>query len=103
MRLVNVDPTTARTQFIAAVNAPGGLIASNADNAQMVWPGDGVYDNPWAVNNRTRDDHRVSDRLMNEMLPVGDPRVPVYAQPTLANPNVYAGLPNALTAAQAAT
>jgi len=103
MRLANVDPTTARTQLNAAISAPGGLIASNADNAQMVWPGDGVYDNPWAANNRTRDDHRLSDRLMNEMLPVNDPRVPVYAQPTLANANVYAGMPNALTAAQAAT
>lgn len=103
MRLANVDPTTAKAELAAAIAAPGGLIASNADNAQMVWPGDGVYDNPWAANNRTRDDHRLSDRLLNEMVPVGDPRVPVYAQPTLANPNVYAGLANALTAAQAAT
>ena len=101
MRLANVDPTTARAQLTAAMAAPGGLIASNADNAKMAWPGDGVYDNPWAVNNRTRDDHRLSDRLMNEMLPVNDPRVPVYAQPTLGNSNVYAGMPNALTAAQA--
>src|SRR5215211_701536 len=103
MRLANVDPTTAKAQLAAAIAAPGGLLASIADNAQIVWPGDGVYDNPWAANNRTRDDHRVSDRLMNEMLPVGDPRVSVYAQPTLANPNVYAGLANGLTAAQAAT
>ncbi|MDO8502777.1 MAG: SusD/RagB family nutrient-binding outer membrane lipoprotein [Gemmatimonadaceae bacterium] len=103
MRLANVDPTTARAQLNAAISAPGGLIQSNADNAQMRWPGDGVYDNPWAANNRTRDDHRLSDRLMNEMLPVNDPRVPVYAQPTLANSNVYAGMPNALTASQAAT
>lgn len=112
MRLVNVDPTKARTELLAAISAAGGLIQSNADNAQMAWPGDGVYDNPWAVNNRTRDDHRLSDRLMNEMVPVGDPRVAVYAQPTLcfqnpsgtgcpANPAQYAGMPNALTAAQA--
>jgi hypothetical protein len=112
MRLANVDPTTARTQLNAAISAPGGLLQSNADNAQMNWPGDGVYDNPWAVNNRTRDDHRLSDRLMNEMVPVGDPRVAVYAQPTLcflnpagtgcpANPPQFAGMPNALTAAQA--
>jgi hypothetical protein len=111
MRLANVDPTTARTQLTAAMNAPGGLIQSNAENAKMAWPGDGVYDNPWAVNNRTRDDHRLSDRLMNEMVPFGDPRVAVYAQPTLcfqqggsgcpANPAPYAGMPNALTAAQA--
>ena len=112
MRLANVDPTTARAQLTAAMSAPGGLIQSNAGNAKMAWPGDGVYDNPWAVNNRTRDDHRLSDRLMNEMVPVNDPRVAVYAQPTLcfqnptgtgcpANPPQFAGMPNALTAAQA--
>lgn len=114
MRLANVDPATAQAQLAAAIAAPGGLIASNADNAQMNWPGDGVYDNPWAANNRTRDDHRLSDRLMNEMLPVNDPRVSVYAQPTLCfqnpaatgcppNPPQYAGMPNALTASDAAT
>lgn len=112
MRLANVDPTTARAQLTAAMGAAGGLIQSNAGNARMAWPGDGVYDNPWAVNNRTRDDHRLSDRLMNEMLPVNDPRIAVYAQPTLcfqnptgtgcpANPPQFAGMPNALTAAQA--
>jgi hypothetical protein len=101
MRLANIDPVKARAQLTAAIAAPGGLIASNADNARMVWPGDGVYDNPWAVNNQTRDDHRLSDRLMGQMLPFNDPRVPVYAQPTLADANVYAGMPNALTASDA--
>jgi len=114
IRLANVDAATAQAQLIAAINAPGGLIASNADNAQVAWPGDGVYDNPWSENNRGRDDHRLSDRLMNEMIPVNDPRVPVYAQPTLcflnpagtgcpANPPQFAGMPNALTATDAAT
>ncbi|MDP9206282.1 MAG: SusD/RagB family nutrient-binding outer membrane lipoprotein [Gemmatimonadota bacterium] len=114
MRLANVDPATAKAQLAAAIAAPGGLIASNADNAKMNWPGDGVYDNPWAANNRSRDDHRLSDRLMGQMLPYNDPRVPVYAQPTLcwqdptktgcpANPPKYAGMPNGLTASDAAT
>ncbi|MDP9278711.1 MAG: SusD/RagB family nutrient-binding outer membrane lipoprotein [Gemmatimonadota bacterium] len=114
MRLANVDPATAQAQLAAAIAAPGGLIASNADNAQLVWPGDGVYDNPWAANNRTRDDHRLSEHLLNEMIPVNDPRVAVYAQPTLcylnpaatgcpASPAQYAGMPNALTATDAAT
>lgn len=106
IRLANVDQVGARRELAAAIAAPGGLIASNADNAQMVWPGDGIYNNPWAVNNRTRDDHRLSDRLMGQMLPYNDPRVPVYAQPTLAsatNPTAprYAGMPNALTASDA--
>jgi hypothetical protein len=114
MRLANKDPATAQAQINAAMTAPGGVLASNADNAQMKWPGDGIYDNPWAVNNRTRDDHRLSDRLMNQMIPVSDPRVAVYAQPTLCfqnpsgtgcpvNPPKYAGMPNALTAGEAAT
>lgn len=112
IRLANVDATTARTELTAAINAPGGLMASNADNAQMNWPGDGIYDNPWAANNRTRDDHRLSDRLMGQMIPVSDPRVAVYAQQTLcfqdpsktgcpANPPEFAGMPNALTASDA--
>lgn len=101
MRLANVDATKARAEITAAMAAPGGLIASNADNARMVWPGDGVYDNPWSANNQGRDDHRLSDRLMGQMLPYNDPRVPVYAQPTLADPTVYAGMPNGLTASQA--
>jgi hypothetical protein len=114
MRLANVDPATAQAELAAAIAAPGGLIASNADNAQLNWPGDGVYNNPWSVNNQGRDDHRLSDRLLNEMVPVNDPRVAVYAQPTLcflnpaatgcpASPPQYAGMPNALTATDAAT
>jgi len=102
MRLANVDAVKARAELAAAIAAPGGLLQSNADNAQMDWPGDGVYDNPWSANHQTRDDHRLSQTLMNEMVPVNDPRVPVYAQPTLEDPNVYAGMPNGLTAAQAA-
>jgi hypothetical protein len=108
MRLANKDPAKAQAELNAAIAAPGGLIASNADNARIAWPGDGVYNNPWSVNNNGRDDHRMSDRLMNQMVPFNDPRVPVYAQPTVcfavpttagcpAGSPQYAGMPNALT------
>ncbi|MEO7822740.1 MAG: SusD/RagB family nutrient-binding outer membrane lipoprotein [Gemmatimonadaceae bacterium] len=108
MRLANIDAAKAQAQLTAAIGAPGGLMASNADNAQMDWPGGGVYDNPWSVNNQTRDDHRLSNRLMGQMLPHNDPRVPVYAQPTLASGTdplapEYAGMPNGLTATEAGT
>lgn len=103
LRLANVDATKARAEFQAAVAAPGGLLASNADNARMTWPGNGVYDNPWAVNFQTRDDHRISDRMMNIMEASNDPRIPVYAQPTEANPADYEGAPNALSQGTAAT
>lgn len=99
LQLVNVDAATTRTQLAAAFAAPGGVFASNADNAALVWPGDGVYNNPWAQNFATRDDHRVSQVLMNLMKANNDPRIPIYAQP--APGGVYVGAPNALTAANA--
>jgi hypothetical protein len=97
MQLVNVDPATAGTQIQAALAAPGGVFASNSDMATFAWPGDGVYNNPWSVNFQSRDDHRMSQTLMNVMLASGDPRIPVFAQPTTADPTKYAGMPNGLT------
>jgi hypothetical protein len=102
LRLINVDPTTANTQLTAAFNAPGGVFQSNADNAVFKWPGDGVYDNPWAVNFKTRDDHRMSNTIINLLQGNSDPRLPIFAQPTPANPAVYAGSPNGISPARAA-
>ncbi|MEO8194873.1 MAG: SusD/RagB family nutrient-binding outer membrane lipoprotein [Gemmatimonadales bacterium] len=101
LQLVNVDAATARAQLTAAFAAPGGVFTSNDDNAQLSWPGDGIYNNPWAANFSTRDDHRVSQVLMNLMKANNDPRIPVYAQP-VPGEGVYRGAPNALTAANAA-
>ena len=102
LRIVNVNPTKASTELAAAFTDPGGVFTSNADNAVLHWPGDGIYNNPWSDNFQTRDDHRMSDRLMNIMVDtltgtVIDPRVRIYAMPTSANPSRYAGMPNALT------
>ena len=102
LRLINVDPATANTQLTAAFNAPGGVFQSNTDNAVFKWPGDGVYDNPWAVNFKTRDDHRMSNTIMALLLGNSDPRTPIFAQPTPANPAVYAGSPNGISPARAA-
>jgi hypothetical protein len=99
--LVNVDPATATAQLRAAFTAPGGLITSNADNALLRWPGDGVYDNPWAGFFRSRDDNRLSQTLVNPMLAMNDPRLPVYAQPLPGTTNTYAGMPNGLSASAA--
>ena len=95
MRIVNVDPATAQSQFEAAVAAPGGLITSNADAPKFKWPGDGVYDNPWATNFKTRDDHRLSNRLTAVLGATSDPRLPVYGMPVKTGG--FAGLQNALT------
>jgi len=103
MRLINVDPAAAASELQKALGGPGGTFRSNADNAVMRWPGDGIFNNSWSDNFKTRDDHRISQTLMNAMLANNDPRIPVYAQPTVADPTKYAGMPNGLVATQAAT
>jgi hypothetical protein len=103
LRLINVDPATAASELQKALGGPGGVFRSNADNAVMRWPGDGAFNNPWSDNFKGRDDHRMSQTLMNIMLANNDPRIPIYAQPTVADPTKYAGMPNGLVATQAAT
>jgi len=107
MQIVNKDPATASTQIAAALAAPGGVFTSNADNATVDWPGDGVYNNPWSDNFAGRDDHRMSQTFMNLMLGMNDPRIPVFAQPTSRDTTInpafanYAGMPNGLVQATA--
>jgi hypothetical protein len=96
LRIVNADPPKADAELRKAFTAPGGVFRSNADNAELHWPGDGVTDNSWANTFKTRDDHRLSKTLMNIMLADNDPRIPIYAQPTVADPTKYAGMPNGL-------
>ena len=103
MQLVNVEPATTDKELRAAIAAPGGLFASNDDNARLNWPGDGIYNNPWADAFKTRDDYRVSKTLVDILNAYQDPRVAIFAMPTPANGAVYAGLQNALTPAQAGT
>ncbi len=100
LRIVNVNPTLASQQLTAAFSAPGGVFDTNAQMAVLNWPGNGVYNNPWQVNFQTRDDHRVSTRLMSLLQGMSDPRLPAYAQPAEAD-GQYRGLENALTHAQA--
>ena len=99
LRVVNVNATLANTQLTAAINAPGGLILTNADNAQLSWPGDGVYNNQWSVQLGARDDWRVSNRLTNLMNANSDPRLPIYAQPTPTG--TYTGSPNGISTTSA--
>jgi hypothetical protein len=117
MRLANVgasEATRVNAEVAAAVaGTEGGLILTNAQNAQIEWDGNGIYDHPWATNFKTRDDNRVSTRFIRMMRDYNDPRVAVLAQPAeqvIAEDPVrtlnycpgggatcYVGLANALT------
>lgn len=94
MRISKADPAKANTELTAALAA--GVMTSNADNARLVWPGDGVYDNPLAATFATRDDHRVAKTLADALNSLSDPRLPIFAQPTVADPTKYAGMQNGL-------
>jgi hypothetical protein len=80
LRMSKADPAKAATEITAAF--AGGVMASTADNAILVWPGDGVYNNPWASNFSGRDDHRMAKTLIDTLNTLNDPRLPIYAQPT---------------------
>ena len=117
MRLANVgaaEATRVAAEVAAAVaGTEGGLILTNDQNAEVVWPGNGIYDNPWATSFKTRDDNRASARFIRMMRDYNDPRVAVLAQPAeqvIAEDPVrtlnycpgggstcYVGLTNALT------
>jgi hypothetical protein len=110
MQVVNVDAALANTQIAAALAAAnGGVFTSNADNAQLNWPGDGVYNNPWSDNFAGRDDHRMSQTFVNLLIALKDPRLFTFAIKTQddtlvgSDPNFanYAGMPNGLTQATA--
>ena len=79
LRISYADQAQANTQLAAALAAAAGVIETNAQNAKLAWPGDGIYDNPWANNFKTRDDHRISTRLLTYLRDFNDPRLPVYA------------------------
>ncbi len=97
MRLQKADAAKANAEIAAAMAAPGGLMTSNADNAKLVWPGDGTYDNPWAGNFAGRDDYRMGKPLIDVMVAWADPRLPIFAQPN-QEAGIYAGQPAGLDA-----
>ncbi len=99
MRMQKADAAKANTELAAALAA--GVMTSNSDNAMINWPGDLVFDNPWASNNAGRDDYRMSKTLMDVLVANNDPRTGIYAQPTKADPTKYAGEPNGLDNATA--
>lgn len=117
MYLSDVDPARAQSEVAAAIAAGG--FTSNADNAQINWPGDGVNNNPWWDNQAppagqgTRDDARASVTLIDTLKSLSDPRLPVWFRPvqdptcgTVASctpvaAGGYRGMPNGLEAGPA--
>lgn len=90
MRLSEIDAATAQAEFVAAYNAGG--FTSNAHTAWLRYPG-APYENPLYENYLTRDDHGVSATMVDTLLSLNDPRLPLYAEPATQD-GVYRGHQN---------
>lgn len=76
------------------------VLASNADNIQLVYLSASPSNNPINENRKTRDDHRVGATLVNKLKSMNDSRLTVYAN-VPADGGDYKGVPNGLSASDA--
>lgn len=80
------------------------VFEDNSDNAALQYLGSAPNNHPMHENRKTRDDHRVSKTLVDQMWtnsPNVDWRICIYAE--LDDNNTYEGMPNGLTSSQAAS
>jgi hypothetical protein len=109
MRIIDANPTLARTEIAEVLNGTTPLISSNAETAQFAFLNSASNFNPIYTNRLTRDDHRVSRTVTSYLSRLSDPRLAVYADPAqCADPTgpdstgLYRGIPNGLTNANVA-
>ena len=71
------------------------VMTSNVDVAQLLYLAR-PNNNPTNENRRTRDDHRISTSLLDKLVALDDPRLPVYASKATAT-GLYKGVPSGLS------
>lgn len=94
-RMSGVNPS-AKATLESMLNASVPMLASNDDNASLVYIGDVSYSNPLYANKHfsARNDHAISKTMVDLLTSLNDPRLAVYAEPTGNDPAVYNGQPN---------
>ncbi len=87
MRISGVDPALARSTVEEVLGDPDTypVMEDNSDNAFFYWQGSDPYEEPWFTDRKTRDDHGLSDVLINILKELDDPRLPVYAFPAASD------------------
>ncbi len=88
VRMTKAYPAAGGKAALAAaeaVNAPGGLITSNADNFTLVFPG-GFFKNPWFATYEARDDYAESKTLGDVLNGLGDTRQSKYGTNSVTFP-----------------
>ena len=105
LRMSARDEAFVTTELTKMVSDPDTypIFVDNTDNAALAYLGSAPNNHPINENRKTRDDHRISKTLIDQMWaesPYVDWRVALYAE--LDGNNTYEGLPNGLTSAKAA-
>ena len=102
-RIANVDATDAEATFEEILGDPTTypILESNDDNVFFEW--DNEYAEPYADYYQTRpNEYGISELMVNTLQDVSDPRLAVYAKPTVNYENgdttaeEYIGYPNGL-------
>lgn len=103
LRIADRDPAKSK-QVLDDVQAEGsGYISSNSEIAQLVYQ-DSPNQNPVSNLFDTRDDYRISKTIVDKLVSLNDPRLPIYASPTQdPTPQTYVGIPNGLLVGDASS
>jgi hypothetical protein len=106
LRMSAKDEAFVTTELTKMVSDPVTypIFESNGDNAALQYLGSAPNNHPMNENRKTRDDHRVSKTLVDQMWtnsPNVDWRICIYAD--LDGNDTYEGMPNGLTSSQAAS
>ena len=97
-----VNPTAAMTEIFGNT-ATYPILTSNEDNVALTYLASAPNNNPINENRKTRDDHRVSNTIINFLYadaPSPDYRVVVYSE-LAANSGDWVGMPNGMLSADA--
>jgi hypothetical protein len=92
MHIVNIDPATAKTQALKAIADSGGLITTNADNAQL--SGYGYYNDVWWIGTSWTD-LSVGAALTSYLNGYNDPRISKMCSPATSPASIagqYVGI-----------
>ena len=103
LRIADRDATKSK-QVIDDIQAEGsGYISSNSEIPQLVYL-DSPNQNPVSNLFDTRDDYRISKTIVDKLVSLNDPRLPLYASPTQdPTPQTYVGIPNGLLVGDASS
>ncbi len=89
IRISNVDATTSKKVIEEILGNPTKypIISSNSENAFLNWSGATPYQEPFYVDAyvNDRDDHGVCSVLVDKLIELNDPRLPVYAKPAASD------------------